>query len=46
MSDVLQCLEGLPPGTLYALIAVLAALENIFPPVPAVPSSRDHWGGG
>ena len=35
MSDVLHFLQGLPSGTLYALIAVLAALENVFPPVPA-----------
>jgi len=28
-------LETLPPGPLYVLIAVLAALENVFPPVPA-----------
>ncbi len=25
----------MPPGPLYALIALLAAVENIFPPVPA-----------
>jgi membrane protein DedA with SNARE-associated domain len=35
VSDVLQFLEGLPPGALYLLIAALAAIENIFPPVPA-----------
>ena len=28
-------LERLPTGPLYALIALLAAVENIFPPVPA-----------
>jgi len=28
-------LESLPPGPLYAIIGVLAGLENIFPPVPA-----------
>src|SRR5438552_5873704 len=28
-------LEALPPGPLYALVATFAALENIFPPVPA-----------
>src|SRR2546425_9691287 len=27
--------RSLPPGPLYALIAVLAALENVFPPLPA-----------
>ncbi len=31
----LTALESLPPGPLYAAIAVLAALENIVPPVPA-----------
>jgi membrane protein DedA with SNARE-associated domain len=35
LSNVLHFLEGLPPGPLYALIALLAAIENIFPPVPA-----------
>ena len=35
MSDLLHFLESLPAGPLYALIAALAALENIFPPVPA-----------
>lgn len=35
MTDVLTFLESLPPGPLYALIAALAAVENIFPPVPA-----------
>lgn len=35
MSELLQTLESLPPGPLYALIAVLAALENFVPPVPA-----------
>jgi membrane protein DedA with SNARE-associated domain len=32
---LLHFLESLPPGPLYALITVLAALENVFPPVPA-----------
>lgn len=35
MSDVLTFLESLPPRPLYAFITVLAAAENIFPPVPA-----------
>ncbi len=32
---MLAFLESLPPGPLYALIAALAAAENVFPPVPA-----------
>lgn len=28
-------LESLPPGPLYGLITALAAVENVFPPVPA-----------
>lgn len=28
-------LAGLPPGGIYGALALLAALENIFPPVPA-----------
>ncbi|MGH7568715.1 MAG: DedA family protein [Gemmatimonadales bacterium] len=32
---MLAFLEGLPPGPLYALIAALAAAENVLPPVPA-----------
>ena len=35
MTDLLQSLESLPPGPLYGLIAALAAVENVFPPVPA-----------
>jgi membrane protein DedA with SNARE-associated domain len=35
VSDLLAWLEALPPGPLYGVIAGLAALENIFPPVPA-----------
>lgn len=35
MSGLLAFLESLPPGPLYALITALAAVENIFPPVPA-----------
>jgi membrane protein DedA with SNARE-associated domain len=32
---LLRILETLPPVPLYAIIGTLAALENIFPPVPA-----------
>ncbi|HEY3278940.1 MAG TPA: VTT domain-containing protein [Gemmatimonadales bacterium] len=35
MTDLVALLESLPPGPLYALITALAAVENIFPPVPA-----------
>jgi membrane protein DedA with SNARE-associated domain len=35
VSDLLHFLESLPPGPLYGLIAALAAVENVFPPVPA-----------
>src|SRR5206468_9794261 len=35
VSDLVHSLESLPPAPLYALIAVFAALENVFPPVPA-----------
>ena len=35
LSDFLTFLEGLPPGPLYGLILMLAALENIIPPLPA-----------
>ena len=35
MTDLLHYFESLPPALLYALIAVCAALENVFPPVPA-----------
>ena len=35
MTDLLHFLESLPPGPLYSLIAALAAVENVFPPVPA-----------
>ena len=31
---MLGFLESLPAGPLYALIGFLAAVENIFPPVP------------
>jgi membrane protein DedA with SNARE-associated domain len=32
---LLRFLEGLPPGPLYGLIIILAALENVIPPLPA-----------
>jgi membrane protein DedA with SNARE-associated domain len=35
VTDLLRFLETLPPGPLYGLIAALAAVENVFPPVPA-----------
>lgn len=35
MQDVLNWLSGLPPAALYAALAVVAAAENIFPPLPA-----------
>lgn len=35
MSDFIAFLESLPTVPLYAIIAALAAIENIFPPVPA-----------
>lgn len=35
MVDLVHFLESLPPGPLYGLIAALAAVENVFPPVPA-----------
>jgi membrane protein DedA with SNARE-associated domain len=35
VTDLLHFLESLPPGPLYSLIAALAAVENVFPPVPA-----------
>src|SRR5206468_10866327 len=35
LTHFLAFLQQLPTGPLYALIAVLAAVENIFPPVPA-----------
>src|SRR5207248_10627596 len=35
LTDLLAFLQDLPPGLLYALIGVLAALENVFPFVPA-----------
>ena len=35
VTDLVHFLESLPPGPLYGLIAALAAVENVFPPVPA-----------
>lgn len=35
MQDVLHWLSGLPPAALYAALAVVAAAENVFPPLPA-----------
>jgi membrane protein DedA with SNARE-associated domain len=35
MRDALQWLGQLPPAALYAVLAVSAAVENIFPPFPA-----------
>lgn len=35
VTDLLRFLESLPPGPLYGLITALAAIENVFPPVPA-----------
>lgn len=35
MQGVLDWLSGLPPAALYAALAVVAAAENVFPPLPA-----------
>ena len=35
MQSVLDWLSGLPPAALYAALAVVAAAENVFPPLPA-----------
>lgn len=35
MGGILDWLESLPVGALYASLALIAAIENIFPPVPA-----------
>jgi len=32
---LLQWLGSLPPGALYAMLALIAAAENVFPPLPA-----------
>lgn len=33
--DLLNALDALPAATVYAVVGVLAAVENVFPPVPA-----------
>lgn len=35
MGNVIDWLTGLPIGTVYLVMGVIAAVENIFPPVPA-----------
>ena len=35
MSGIFDWLETLPVGALYSALALIAAIENIFPPVPA-----------
>jgi len=35
VSGILDWLETLPVGALYACLGLIAAIENIFPPVPA-----------
>lgn len=35
MEGLLDRLAGLPPSGIYIVVGLLAALENIFPPVPA-----------
>jgi membrane protein DedA with SNARE-associated domain len=35
MSGLVQWLSGVPLGALYLLMALFAAVENVFPPVPA-----------
>jgi membrane protein DedA with SNARE-associated domain len=35
MADVLAWLAGLPPWALYGALALIAAAENVFPPLPA-----------
>ena len=35
MDALLDRIAGLPPAGIYAVVALLAAVENIFPPVPA-----------
>jgi len=35
MNGVLQFFEALPPGVFYTLLALGAAVENVFPPIPA-----------
>lgn len=35
MEAFLDRLAGMPPATIYLVVGLLAAIENIFPPVPA-----------
>jgi membrane protein DedA with SNARE-associated domain len=35
VAALLEALEGLPPGLTYAVLGLGAAVENVFPPVPA-----------
>ena len=35
LHNIVEWLSGLPTGSTYGAIALLAALENIFPPIPA-----------
>jgi len=35
VQDVLNWLSGLPPTALYGALAIVAAAENVFPPLPA-----------
>ena len=35
IENVIDALLGLPPAAVYLVIGVLAAVENVFPPVPA-----------
>lgn len=35
IEDILNALLGLPPTAVYAIIGMLAGVENVFPPVPA-----------
>jgi membrane protein DedA with SNARE-associated domain len=35
LDDLIRTLLEFPPGPLYTMVAVLAAIENIIPPVPA-----------
>jgi membrane protein DedA with SNARE-associated domain len=35
MSEIFDWLTNLPPAALYLAMAVVAAIENIFPPIPA-----------
>lgn len=35
LEDLLHQILSLPPGAVYTVIGILAAIENVFPPVPA-----------